>query len=97
MRTIVHDSGISQRRCERAIALLKQAGFMREQQPRMRSEKGAYFGCRVMAGARPIFKHRQGGKSREQRIAIGNATWASHVRIGRDAPEAQRRTNETLG
>ncbi|MEA4855375.1 hypothetical protein [Solidesulfovibrio sp.] len=144
MRTIVHDSGISQRRCERAIALLKQAGFMRVQQPRMRSEEGAYFGCRairivtetlfewlglgtmlrreraraserlrrkaqkanrklvdfmrrVMASVRPIFKHRQDRKSREQRIALWNATWASHIRVGLDVQAAQRRTNETLG
>ena len=48
MRTIVQDSGISQRRCERAIALFKQAGFMRVQQPRMQSEEGAYFGCRAI-------------------------------------------------
>lgn len=48
MRTIVHDSGISQRRCERAIALLKQAGFMRVQQPRRQNEEGAYFGCRAI-------------------------------------------------
>ena len=48
MRTIVHDSGISQRRCERAISLLKQAGFMRVQQPRTRNEEGAYFGCRAI-------------------------------------------------
>lgn len=48
MRTIVHDSGISQRRCERAIALLKQAGFMRVQQPRRQNDEGAYFGCRAI-------------------------------------------------
>lgn len=48
MRTIVHDSGISQRRCERAIALLKQAGFMRVQQPRAQNEEGTYFGCRAI-------------------------------------------------
>lgn len=48
MRTIVRDSGINQRRCERAIALLKQAGFMRVQQPRMRNEEGAYLGCRAI-------------------------------------------------
>lgn len=39
MRTIVRDSGIGQRRCERAIALLKEAGFMRVKQPRPRTRK----------------------------------------------------------
>lgn len=48
MRTIVRDSGIGQRRCERAIALLKEAGLMRVKQPRRQNEEGAYFGCRAI-------------------------------------------------
>jgi hypothetical protein len=48
MRTIVRDSGIGQRRCERAIVLLKEAGFMRVKQPRRQNEEGAYFGCRAI-------------------------------------------------
>lgn len=48
MKTMVHDSGIGQRRCERAIALLKEAGFMRVKQPRRQNEEGAYFGCRAI-------------------------------------------------
>ncbi|MDL2317254.1 hypothetical protein LJC59_09345, partial [Desulfovibrio sp. OttesenSCG-928-A18] len=48
MKTIVRDSGIGQRRCERAIALLKEAGFMRVKQPRSQNEEGAYFGCRAI-------------------------------------------------
>jgi hypothetical protein len=48
MRTIAHDSGISQRRCERAIAVLKQAGFMKVAQPRTRNAEGAYYGCRAI-------------------------------------------------
>jgi hypothetical protein len=44
----VRDSGIGQRRCERAIALLKEAGFMRVKQPRRQNEEGAYFGCRAI-------------------------------------------------
>lgn len=48
MRTIVRDSGIGQRRCERAVALLKEAGFMRVKQPRRQNEEGAYFGCRAI-------------------------------------------------
>jgi len=144
MKTIVRDSGLGHRRCERAIRQLKEAGFMKVTQPRGRSDEGRYFGCRairvittaffewlglgpmlrreraraseslrrkaqkahrkladfmrrVVAGAQPIFKRRQGGKSREQRIALWNATWASHVRVGLDVQAAQRRTNEPLG
>lgn len=48
MKTIVRDSGIGQRRCERAIALLREAGFMRVKQPRRQNEEGAYFGCRAI-------------------------------------------------
>ena len=48
MKTIVRDSGIGQRRCERAIMLLKEAGFMRVKQPRRQNEEGAYFGCRAI-------------------------------------------------
>lgn len=48
MRTIVRDAGMGQRRCERAIALLKDAGFLRVQQPRRQNEEGAYFGCRAI-------------------------------------------------
>lgn len=144
MKVIVRDSGLGQRRCERAIRQLREAGFMAVTQPRGLSDEGRYFGCRairvittgffewlglgpmlrrerarasealrhkaqkanrkladfmrrVVAGVRPIFKHRQGGKHREQRIALWNATWASNVRVGLDVQEAQRRTNETLG
>ena len=48
MRTIVQTSGIGQRRCERAISLLKQAGFVRVKQPRHQNAEGAYFGCRAI-------------------------------------------------
>ena len=48
MKTIMRDSGLGQRRCERAIGQLKQAGFMQVSQPRARSEEGRYFGCRAI-------------------------------------------------
>lgn len=48
MRTIVRDTGIGQRRCERAIALFKEAGFMKVTQPRTQNEEGDYFGCRAI-------------------------------------------------
>ncbi|MCD7984936.1 MAG: hypothetical protein LUG19_11920 [Desulfovibrio sp.] len=48
MRTIVRDTGIGQRRCERAIALFKEAGFMKVTQPRTQNEEGGYFGCRAI-------------------------------------------------
>lgn len=48
MKTIVRGSGLGQRRCERAIRQLKQAGFMQVMQPRRKSEEGKYFGCRAV-------------------------------------------------
>ena len=48
VRTIVRDSGIGQRRIERAIVLFKEAGFMKVTQPRTQNEEGDYFGCRAI-------------------------------------------------
>lgn len=48
MKTLVRDSGLGQRRIERAIAQLKDAGFMEVTQPRGQSEEGKYFGCRAI-------------------------------------------------
>lgn len=48
MKTIVRGSGLGQRRCERAVGQLKQAGFMQVTQPRGRSDEGRYFGCRAI-------------------------------------------------
>lgn len=48
MKTIVRDSGLGQRRCERAIGQLRKAGFMEVRQPRRKSEEGKYFGCRAI-------------------------------------------------
>lgn len=48
MKSIVRSSGLGQRRCERAIGQLKQAGFMHVTQPRRKSEEGKYFGCRAV-------------------------------------------------
>lgn len=48
MKTIVADTGLGQRRCERAIGQLKDAGFLKVEQPRYRNEEGAYFGLRAI-------------------------------------------------
>ena len=55
MRTIVRDSGIGQRRCERAIALLKEAGFMKVQQPRSVNDQGDYVGLRAIRVVTTLF------------------------------------------
>lgn len=48
MKIIVRDSGLGQRRCERAIKQFREAGFMKVTQPRGRSDEGHYFGCRAV-------------------------------------------------
>lgn len=48
MRTIVRESGLSQRRCERAITQLKQAGFMTVKQPRIKRAPGVYSALRAI-------------------------------------------------
>lgn len=55
MRTIVRDSGIGQRRCERAIALLKEAGFMKVKQPRTVNDLGDYVGLRAIRVVTTLF------------------------------------------
>lgn len=55
MRTIVRDSGIGQRRCERAIALLKEAGFMNVRQPRAINDHGDYVGLRAIRVVTSLF------------------------------------------
>ena len=48
MNAIVEGTGLGQRRCERAIVDLKEAGFMEVGQPRYRNEEGKYFGLRAI-------------------------------------------------
>ena len=48
MKTIVRESGLKQRRCERAISLLKQAGFIKVKQRRGLNSAGKYFGLRAI-------------------------------------------------
>lgn len=48
MDTLAKDAGLGKRRCERAVRLLKDAGFLKSVQPRTRNEEGAYFGCRAI-------------------------------------------------
>lgn len=55
MRTIVRDSCIGQRRCERAIAMLKEAGFMTVKQPRAINDQGDYVGLRAIRVVTTLF------------------------------------------
>ena len=48
MKTLVEVSGMSQRRCERAIADLKEAGLVEVKQPRKINEHGEYVGLRAI-------------------------------------------------
>lgn len=48
MQTIVRESGLNQRRCERAIAQLKHAGFIKVKQPRIKRAPGIYTALRAI-------------------------------------------------
>ena len=48
MSTIVKESGLNQRRCERAIAQLKVAGFINVRQPRVKRSPGVYAALRAI-------------------------------------------------
>lgn len=92
MRTIVRDSGIGQRRCERAIALFKEAGFMKVTQPRTQNDERMYFGCRAIRmvtgslfewlGLGPML-HRERARASE--------------RLRRKAQKANRKLSEFMG
>jgi hypothetical protein len=55
MKVIVSTSGMSQRRCERAIADLKDAGLVTVKQPRRINEHGDYVGLRAIRVIRETF------------------------------------------
>jgi hypothetical protein len=55
MKTLVAVSGIGQRRCERAIADLKNAGLMEVKQPRKLNEHGEYVGLRAIRVVTKLF------------------------------------------
>ncbi len=55
MKAIVSASGMSQRRCERAIADLKDAGLVEVKQPRTLNEHGDYVGLRAIRVIREAF------------------------------------------
>ena len=55
MKALVSASGMSQRRCERAIADLKDAGLMEVKQPRKINEHGDYVGLRAIRVIREAF------------------------------------------
>jgi len=55
MKTLVKASGMSQRRCERAIADLKEAGLVEVKQPRKINEHGDYVGLRAIRVMREAF------------------------------------------
>lgn len=46
---------MGQRRCERAIALLKEAGFMKVKQPRTSNDQGDYVGLRAIRVVTTLF------------------------------------------
>jgi hypothetical protein len=55
MQMLVQASGMSRRRCERAIADLKEVGLMEVRQPRKLNEHGEYIGLRAIRVIKVMF------------------------------------------
>ena len=53
MKRIMKDTGLRKRRAERAMSLLKLAGFLETSQPRILASNGRYYGCRAVRELKP--------------------------------------------
>ena len=91
MRTIVRESGIGQRRCERAIGLLKAAGFMEVSQPRAINDQGEYVGLRAVRVITSLFFEFLNLGSMLQRERA-----KARERLQRKAHKAQRKVTDFL-
>lgn len=93
MGAIVAGTGLSQRRCERAIASLKAAGFMEVKQPRHRNEEGKYYGLRaIRVLTRRLFEWLGLGPMLERERARASKTLKERVaKFGLSLSDAVRR------
>lgn len=91
MKALVAESGMSQRRCERAIADLKDAGLMEVKQPRGLNEYGDYIGLRAIRVIKSqFFEYLKLGPMLQRERA--KAT----VRLRRKAAQASRKLTDLM-
>jgi len=98
MKTLVEASGMSQRRCERAIADLKQAGLVEVKQPRKINEHGDYVGLRAIRVVREAFFEflQLGPMLRQERARATERLRRRAMRANRKLADMMRRATQGL-
>jgi hypothetical protein len=98
MNSIVEGTGLGQRRCERAIGDLKEAGFMEVSQPRHRNEDGKYVGLRAIRclTARLFEWLGLGSMLAKERSRASQALKKRLAKYGRSLKDAVKRSFEKL-
>ena len=98
MKALVEASGMSQRRCERAIADLKEAGLVEVKQPRKINEHGDYVGLRAIRVMREAFFEflDLGPMLRQERARATDALRRKALRVNRKLSDMMRRASQGL-
>ncbi|MDR2123910.1 MAG: hypothetical protein LBP38_02870 [Desulfovibrio sp.] len=98
MKTLVAASGIGQRRCERAIADLKEAGLMEVRQPRKLNEHGEYVGLRAIRVVREAFFEflNLGSMLRRERAKATERLRRKAIQANRKLTDLMRRTFQSM-
>ena len=98
MKALVDASGMSQRRCERAIADLKEAGLMEVKQPRKINEHGDYIGLRAIRVIREAFFEflNLGPMLQRERARATEALRRRAMRANRKLADMMRRATQAL-
>ena len=98
MKALVDASGMSQRRCERAIADLKDAGLVEVKQPRKINEHGDYVGLRAIRVIREAFFEflDLGPMLQRERARATEALRRKAMRANRKLSDMMRRATQGL-
>jgi hypothetical protein len=98
MKTLVKASGMSQRRCERAIADLKDAGLMEVKQPRKLNEHGDYVGLRAIRVMRETFFDflKLGPMLQRERARATERLRRKAMRVNRKLTDMMRRVSQSM-
>jgi DNA-binding transcriptional ArsR family regulator len=98
MRTLVAVAGIGQRRIERAIADLKEAGLMEVKQPRKLNEYGEYVGLRAIRVIRESFFEflNLGPMLRQERARATERLRRKAMRVNRKLTDLMRRVSQGI-
>ncbi|MCL1915621.1 MAG: hypothetical protein FWG17_02780 [Desulfovibrionaceae bacterium] len=98
MNALVSASGMSQRRCERAIADLKEAGLVEVRQPRKINEHGDYVGLRAIRVIREAFFEflNLGPMLKQERVRATERLRRKAMRANRKLTDLMRRVSQGL-